>query len=173
MRGALLWRVMRLSFPAIGVALSLVGCGLYPRPTTETVDFTPAKRERLVALRNETKFQPHDYPPLGYTGAAPDCADKLPLVIDRFIDAILRYPDGALRSKSVITLIPRTIRAIQFCETEDRDRAIGYILEVWYILGFCGSTGQFGHGSAYMVPEGYGEPLPTGWAAPDKPRPVR
>jgi hypothetical protein len=55
-------------------------------------------------------------------------------------------------------------------ETEDRDRAYGYMLEVWYILGFKGPTGHFDSGSAYSKPPGYSEPLPPGWLAPDKPR---
>jgi hypothetical protein len=57
-------------------------------------------------------------------------------------------------------------------ETEDRDRAQGYLLEIWYIVGFKGATGRFAYGSAYQKPEGYGEPLPPGWTAPDHPRPI-
>ncbi len=44
------------------------------------------------------------------------------------------------------------------------------MLEIWYILGFKGATGLFAYGSAYPKSVGYGEPLPPGWAAPDKPR---
>ena len=57
-------------------------------------------------------------------------------------------------------------------ETEDRDRAQGYMLEIWYILGFKGATGLFAYGAAYSKPVGYGEPLPPGWTGPDKPRPI-
>jgi len=59
---------------------------------------------------------------------------------------------------------------VRLLETEDRDRTAGYMLEVWWLLGFKGATGRFAHGSAYPVPAGHGEPLPPGWTASDKPR---
>ena len=62
------------------------------------------------------------------------------------------------------------MRDVAMLETKDRDRTQGYMLEIWYILGFKGPTGHFGYGSAYRKPDGYGEPLPPGWLAPDMPR---
>jgi hypothetical protein len=56
--------------------------------------------------------------------------------------------------------------------TEDRDRTQGYMLEIWYILGFKGATGRFAYGGAVQKPSGLGEPLPPGWTAPDRPRPI-
>jgi len=64
------------------------------------------------------------------------------------------------------------MREVDTLMTEDRDRTQDYMLEVWYILGFKGATGHFAYGSAYPKPDGYGEPLPRGWTAPDKPRPI-
>jgi len=56
--------------------------------------------------------------------------------------------------------------------TEDRDRTQGYMLEIWYLLGFKGSTGLFQYGSAFKIPQGYGEPLPPGCVSPTQPRPI-
>jgi hypothetical protein len=39
------------------------------------------------------------------------------------------------------------MRDVETLATEDRDRTQGYMLEVWYILGFKGPTGRFAYGS--------------------------
>jgi hypothetical protein len=57
-------------------------------------------------------------------------------------------------------------------ETEDRERAQGYMLEIWYIIGFKRPTGLFTYGSGIRIPPGYAEPLPPGWVSPDKPRTI-
>ena len=44
------------------------------------------------------------------------------------------------------------------------------MLEIWYLLGFRGSTGLLTYGSAFVIPPGYQEPLPKGWASPTEPR---
>jgi len=63
--------------------------------------------------------------------------------------------------------------AVDPLETEDRDRTGGYMVEIWYLLGFQGCDGSgLAYGSAHPKPHGYGEPLPPGWTAPDKPRPI-
>ncbi len=65
------------------------------------------------------------------------------------------------------------MKSVNLLETEDRDRTGGYMLEIWYLLGFKGATGRFAYGSYYTKPPGYAEPLPPGWTAPDNPRPIR
>jgi hypothetical protein len=45
---------------------------------------------RLAALRNESKFVPHDYPPLGYTGGyTPEDLDPLTNIAVHAIDGVL------------------------------------------------------------------------------------
>ena len=58
------------------------------------------------------------------------------------------------------------MKRVNLLETEDRDRTAGYMIEIWYILGFKGATGQFAYGSAFPVPHGYAESLPPGWKSP-------
>ena len=127
----------------------------------------------LQRLRAEIKFLPNDYPPLGYTGAAtPENQARATAAVNGVIDAVLAQSDGLIHAKAVSDLIGGAMKAVNSLETEDRDRAGGYMVEVWYLLGFKGATGRFAYGSAYPKPQGYGEPLPPGWAAPDKPRPI-
>src|SRR6185503_12253492 len=57
-------------------------------------------------------------------------------------------------------LLGKAVQDVDLLEPEDRDRAYGYTLRVWYILGFKGPTGQFSAGSAYPKPDGYSQPLP-------------
>jgi len=64
------------------------------------------------------------------------------------------------------------MKPIKLLATEDRERAMGYMLEIWYLLGFKGATGRFAYGSAFQNPPGYGEPLPPGWRSPTEPRPI-
>ncbi|HLH89965.1 MAG TPA: hypothetical protein VKX28_16045 [Xanthobacteraceae bacterium] len=146
---------------------------VFPKGSTEVVQLTPAKRLVLQSLRAETKFQPNDYPPLGYTGAesAQDRA-RGTAAVNGFIDAVLAQPDGPVHAEAVSALIDPVLQQVDLLDTEDRERTYGYVLEVWYILGFKGATGHFDAGSAFRKPEGYAEPLPPGWQAPDKPRPI-
>ena len=88
------------------------------------------------------------------------------------IDAVLAQPNGPIQAKVVSDLIGHGMKAVNELDTEDRDRTGWYLIEVWYLLGFKGATGRFAYGSAYPIPHGYGEPLPPGWDAPDKPRPI-
>jgi len=144
---------------------------LWPKASTEVVQFTPEKRVLLQRLRAETKFLPNDYPPLGYTGAAtPEDQRRGTEAVNGVIDALLAQPNGLIRAEAVSGLIGSGMKAVNTLETEDRDRTGGYMVEVWYLLGFKGATGRFAYGSAYSKPHGYGEPLPPGWSAPDKPR---
>jgi len=145
---------------------------LWPPASTEIIELTPEKRLSLERLKAEAKFGPHHYPPLGYTGAAtPVDREQATVAVNGVIEAILVQPDGPLRARTVSGFIGTGMDAVDMLETEDRDRTQGYMLEVWYLLGFKGATGHFAYGSAIPKPPGYGEPLPPGWTAPDKPRP--
>jgi hypothetical protein len=144
---------------------------LFPEPSNEVVQLTPAKRALLESLRKETKFQAHDFPPLGYTGAeTPEDGVRATAAVNGTIDAVLAQPDGPVAAKAVSSLIGKAMKQTSSLATEDRDRTMGYLLEIWYILGFKLATGQFAHGAAYPSPAGYSEPLPPGWTAPDQPR---
>ncbi|MBI1196586.1 MAG: DUF4844 domain-containing protein [Phenylobacterium sp.] len=144
-----------------------------PRASTEVAELTPQKRVMLERLRAEKKFQPHDYPPLGYTGAeSEEDRIKATAAVNNVIDNLLALPDGPIQARVVSRDIGRGMKKVGWLATEDRDRTGDYMIEVWYILGFRGATGRFAHGSWYKKPEGYGEPLPPGWSAPDKPRPI-
>src|SRR6185503_13950496 len=76
------------------------------------------------------------------------------------LDAMLARSDRPVSGREVSALIGKAVQDVDLLETEDRDRAYGYTLEVWYILGFKGPTGQFSAGSAYPKPDGYSQPLP-------------
>jgi hypothetical protein len=146
---------------------------LFPAASTEVVQLTPGKRATLQRLRSEAKFKPHNYPPLGYTGAdTPEDGARATAAVNEVIDAVLSRSDGPIQAKIVIDLIGHAMGAVDMLATEDRDRTQEYMLEIWYILGFKGATGHFAYGSAFQKPDGYGEPLPPGWTAPDKPRPI-
>jgi hypothetical protein len=146
---------------------------LWPRPSSEVVQLTPEKRATLERLKAEEKFGPNDYPPLGYTGAAtPEDRVRATAAVNRVVDAVLANANGPVKAGTVSAQIGKAMRDVDILETEDRDRTQGYLLEVWYILGFKGATSHFAYGSAFRRPPGYGEPLPPGWIAPDKPRPI-
>jgi hypothetical protein len=66
--------------------------------------------------------------------------------------------------------IGEATKKVDYLETEDRERTAGYLIEIWYILGFKGSTGRFAYGAGFPLPPGYGEPLPPGWKSPTEPR---
>ena len=139
----------------------------------ETVRLNPEKRQALIRLREARKFEPHDYPPLGYTGiATPEEGIAARAAVNDVIDAILSRADGPVAAAIVSELIGQGMRRVDQLETEDRERTAGYMIEIWYLLGFKGSTGRFAYGAAFQRPEGYGEPLPPGWTSPTDPRPL-
>lgn len=145
---------------------------LFPEVSIEVVQLTPEKRSLLERLRKETKFEAHRLSPRGYTGAeTPEEGARATAAVNGMIDAVLAQPDGPVAARTVSRLIGKAMRQVSWLATEDRDRTIEYLLEVWYILGFRLATGQFAHGAAYPIPAGYSEPLPPGWTAPDQPRP--
>jgi len=130
---------------------------LWPKPSDEVVQLTPEKRVLLQRLNAETKFQPNDYPPLGYTGPeTPEDQARATAAVNGVIDAVLIHSDGPIDAKAVVVLIGKGMREVGTLATEDRDRTRGYMLEIWYILGFKGPTGLFAYGSAYPKPDGYG-----------------
>lgn len=167
---------------AAGLALAVVaviGFGywryeqLFPKASTEVVQLTPEKRVLIQRLRAETKFLPNDFPPFGYTGAeTPADQEQASAAVNSVLDAVLALSDGPIRAAVISGVISRSMREVDELATEDRDRTQGYMLEVWYILGFKGATGLFAYGSAFPMPDGYEEPLPPGWTAPSKPRPI-
>jgi len=146
---------------------------LWPKGSTEVVQLTPAKRAVLQRLRAESKFLPNDFPPLGYTGmATPEDQVTATEAVNGVIDGVLARPNGPVHAKAVSDLIRSGMKTVRWLETEDRDRTSGYMLEIWYLLGFKGATGRFAYGAAFPKPHGYGEPLPPRWTSPDKPRPI-
>ena len=157
----------------------LVGAGwwkyssLFPRPSREVVQLTAEKRNALIRLRDERKFEPHDHPPLGYTGiATPEDGVLARAAVNDVIGSILAQEDGAVSSKMVLGFIRRGLKRVEKLETEDRDRAAEYLIEIWYLLGFRGPTGRFMNGADFEQTHGYGEPLPPGWKSPSEPRPI-
>ena len=145
----------------------------WPKASTEIVQLTPDKRHALLGLRAEHKFQPNNFPPLGYTGMeSPEDEATATQAVNNVIAAVLAEPDGPLTAKTVSDRIGKEMRPIKLLATEDRERTLGYMVEIWYLLGFKGATGRFAHGSAFPVPSGYGEPLPPGWRSPTEPRPM-
>lgn len=144
---------------------------LFPKPSHETVMLDPEKRSTLRRLREEGKFEPNDYPPLGYTGIATlEDGTTARSAVNKVIDAVLSQRDGPLSSTTVSDLIGREMKRVSLLETEDRERTCDYMIEIWYLLGFRGATGRFSYGAAYQIPKGYGEPLPPGWKSPQEPR---
>lgn len=131
------------------------------------------KRHALVSLRDEKKFEPHDYPPLGYTGiATPEEGIVARAAVNDVIGSILSRDNGPITATMVSDLIGRGMRRVDQLETEDRDLTAGYMIEIWYLLGFRGATGRFAYSAAFRRPEGYEEPLPPGWKSPTEPRPI-
>ncbi len=90
--------------------------------------------------------------------------------VNSVIDRIGAEPANAVSARVVSGFMREALGKVYFLATEDRERTAGYLLEIWYILGFKGATGLFAYGSAYRIPEGYGEPLPPGWKSPTEPR---
>lgn len=146
---------------------------LFPPVSNEVVLLTSAKRDALAKLRDEKKFQPNGYPPLGYTGmATPEDEATANSAVEGVIDGILAGHDDHLSAKYVSNLIGTGMHSVDLLETEDRERTQGYMLEIWYLAGFKGATGRFAYGAYFKPPPGYAEPLPPGWTSPDHPRPI-
>jgi len=146
---------------------------LFPKPSNETVQLDAHKRDVLSSLRKEEKFEPNEYPPLGYTDVAtPEEGVVARAAVNDVLDSILSREDGPISASFVSDLIGRGMKRVSQLETEDRDRTSGYMVEIWYILGFKGATGRFAYGAAFPNPPGYGEPLPPGWKSPTEPRPM-
>src|SRR5258708_6615536 len=104
---------------------------VWPKPSTEITQLTADKRFALQRLRAEHKFQPHNFPPLSYTGAeTPEDEATGTRAVHSVIDAILANPDGPLPAKAVSDLIGRGMRDVKLLATEDRDRTQNYMLEI-------------------------------------------
>jgi hypothetical protein len=167
-------------FPVLLVSalLALIVAGWWTCPSLasepqETVHLNAEKRHALIRLRDEKKFEPHDFPPLGYQGiATPEEGAIARAAVNDVIEAILSLEDGPVTATTVSELAGRGMERVNQLETEDRDRTADYMIEIWYLLGFKGATGQFTYGAAFQRPEGYGEPLPPGWKSPTHPRPI-
>lgn len=157
----------------IALIAGVVGLGAFrmtdSNQTTsdEVVYLTAEKRDLLKRLRSEKKFAADDM----YTGmATPEDEVIANAAVHALIDGVLVMPNDKVSAKATSGLIGKGIKSLAWLETADRDRAYDYFREVWYIIGFKGAIGHFDYGSYYTLPEGYGEPLPPGWTAPDQPR---
>lgn len=145
----------------------------FPKSSTELVSLNAGKQAHLEALRRERKFQPDDYPPLGYTGTEDPAEERLAVsAVNKTIDLILSQPTKAVPADLVVERFAKVMDSVDLLPTEDRERTWDYLLEIWYILGFHGNTGLAMHGAAFPVPDGYKEPLPRGWKSPTSPRPI-
>ena len=164
---------LAISILAVGGFVYWKYAQLFPEPSNEVVQLTPEKRAALERLRAENKFQPHHFPPLGYTSAeTPEDRMKATDAVNGVIDAVLAQPNGPVQAREVSRHIGKALSRVSWLATEDRDRTGGYLIEVWYILGFKGATGQFVSGTAYSRADGYSEPLPPGWTTAKQPRPI-
>lgn len=124
-----------------------------------------ATRARLQALRDDDKFHADD----AYPGPkGPKNRATLSGWVDGVIDDILAEDDGPLEASDVAGRIGIAIGAASKRPAADQDRLHGYLIEIWYILGYRSATGYFPASDA--APEGWSEPLPPGWDAPDRPR---
>ena len=86
---------------------------LWPKPSTELVQLTPEKRVLLQRLRAEAKFQPHNYPPLGYTGAETrEDEARATAAVNQVIDAVLSNSDGPLSAEVLIALVGKRMREV-------------------------------------------------------------
>ena len=162
----------------VGLVLAL-GAGTvwwnsqFPRRSDEVVQLDAPKRQVLTRLRTENKFKPNEFPPLGYTGiATPEEGVVARSAVNDVLDEILARNNGPVSAKTVSDLIGLNMKRVDQLETEDRERTVGYMIEIWYILGFKGATGRFAYGAGFKTPQGYAEPLPPGWKSPTEPRPI-
>lgn len=138
-------------------------------PYEERVMLDDALRTRLQALRDEDKFHADAsiIPP--YAGPkGPRNRATLSGWVNGVIDDILNEDDGPLEASDVAGRIGLAMGAASRRPAADQTRLHGYLIEIWYILGYRSATGYFP--PAEDAPEGWGERLPPGWAAPDRPR---
>ena len=141
-----------------------------PEPLYEeraTLDAT--MRARLQAMRDEDKFHADDAIAPPYPGPkGPNNRATLSAWVDGVIDDILAEADGPLEASDVAGRLGLAIGAASKRPAADQARLHGYLIEIWYILGYRSATGYFPE--AADAPEGWSEPLPPGWTAPDRPR---
>ncbi len=129
----------------------------------------PDLRARLQALRDENKFHPDDTIEPPYAGPkGPKNRASLSAFVDGVLDDILGEPDGPLEASDVAGRLGVAIGAASKRPAADVARLHGYLIEIWYILGYRSPTGYFPPSDA--APQGWGEPLPPGWASPAAPR---
>jgi hypothetical protein len=171
----LLYALLALGLAALVFAGARIWQGLhdFPEASAEVTQLDDETIRRLERLRAETKFQPHDFPPLGYTGAESVAEGvKASAAVNMVIDVILAHRNQPVRAATVSSLFSKAMKDVAWLATEDRERTQGYLLEIWYIMGFKGATGRFAYGAAFVNPPGYGEPLPPGWKSPTEPREI-
>ena len=130
----------------------------------ETAMLDEGVRARLQALRDEDKFWADDT----YAGPkGPKNRATLSGWVNGVLDDILNEPDGPLEASDVAGRVGLAIGAASKRPAADQTRLHGYLIEIWYILGYRSATGYF---PARGAPEGWSEPLPPGWASPERPR---
>jgi len=135
----------------------------------ERASLGPELRARLLALREDEKFHADDTLAPPYPGPrGPRNRASLSAFVDGVIDDILAAPDGPLEASDVAGRLGIAIGSASKRPAADVARLHGYLIEIWYILGYRSATGYFPPSQG--GPEGRGEPLPPGWAAPDRPR---
>lgn len=87
------------------LAIALAGGWTYSSLASEppeAVHLNAEKRHALIRLRDEMKFEPHDYPPLGYTGVAtPEEGVIARAALNDVIEAILSRKDGQVAATTV------------------------------------------------------------------------
>src|SRR3954451_15998913 len=100
---------------------------LFPAPSAEVVKLDAQKRDLLMRLRREQKFEANDYPPLGYNGPA-SVADGAAAraAVNDVLDTILARRNGPVSAIEVSNLIDHAMTRVDGLETEDRDRTSGY-----------------------------------------------
>lgn len=111
---------MRIFFVLLAcalLALSLASWWTYSspfsKPAQETVQLNAEKRHALVRLRDETKFEPRDYPPLDYTGiATPEEGIAARATVNDVIEAILARQDGPVAAATVLDLVGQGMRRV-------------------------------------------------------------
>ena len=126
-------------------------------------------RARLQALRDEAKFGADDSLDPPYPGPkGPRNRVALSAMVDGVLDDLLAEADGWLEASDVAGRLGLAIGAASRRPAADAARLHGYLIEIWYILGYRSATGYFPPSAD--APEGRAEPLPPGWAAPERPR---
>ena len=126
-------------------------------------------RAQLRALRDEDKFHADADLSPPYPGPkGPKNRAALSAIVDAVIDDILAEDDGPLEASDVAGRLGVAIGAASKRPAADAARLHGYLIEIWYVLGYRSATGYFP--AADDAPEGWSEPLPPGWTAPDRPR---